>query len=200
MRRIALLAVFAGALASAGCKDQQTTEAAPPAVELTTSVVGHYCGMNVLEHSGPKAQIILASRKEPVWFSSARDAFSFTMLPEEPKDIRAIYVSDMGKAPSWDKPGSTNWIDAKSASFVLGSRMKGGMGADEADYLLYINGKAIGVVEAKKVGLPLMGVETQSEKFTTSLLGAVYVCLALSVFYTNSFRLKSSPSLRSDPT
>ena len=132
MRRIALLAVFAGALASAGCKDQQTTEAAPPAVELTTSVVGHYCGMNVLEHSGPKAQIILASRKEPVWFSSARDAFSFTMLPEEPKDIRAIYVSDMGKAPSWDKPGSTNWIDAKSASFVLGSRMKGGMGADEA--------------------------------------------------------------------
>ncbi len=132
MRRIALIAALAGALAAAGCNEKQTDAAAPPAVELTDAAVGHYCGMSVLEHSGPKAQIILASRKDPVWFSSARDAFSFTMLPEEPKDIRAIYVSDMGKAPSWDKPGRTNWIDAKSASFVVGSRMKGGMGSDEA--------------------------------------------------------------------
>ena len=54
------------------------------------------------------------------------------MLPEEPKDIRAIYVSDMAKAPNWDKPGATNWVDAKQASFVIGSRMKGGMGGDEA--------------------------------------------------------------------
>jgi copper chaperone NosL len=54
------------------------------------------------------------------------------MLPEEPKDIQAIYVSDMGKAPSWDKPGAANWIEAHRAVFVIGSRRKGGMGADEA--------------------------------------------------------------------
>jgi copper chaperone NosL len=88
--------------------------------------------MNVLEHTGPKGQIILASRKEPVWFSSARDALSFTMLPEEPKDISAIYVSDMAKAPDWNEPGEKNWIDAKQAFFVIGSSMKGGMGAEEA--------------------------------------------------------------------
>ena len=88
--------------------------------------------MNVLEHTGPKGQIILASRKEPVWFSSARDAISFTMLPEEPKDIRAIYVSDMAKAPNWEKPGADNWVDAQQAFFVIGSRMQGGMGGDEA--------------------------------------------------------------------
>jgi copper chaperone NosL len=132
MKKLALLAVFAGGLALAGCNDRETAEAPPPAVELTASAIGHYCGMNVLEHSGPKGQIILASRKEPVWFSSARDTLSFTMLPEEPKDIRAIYVSDMGRAPSWEKPGATNWVDAKQATFVIGSRMKGGMGADEA--------------------------------------------------------------------
>jgi copper chaperone NosL len=57
---------------------------------------------------------------------------AFTMLPEEPKDIQAIYVSDMGKAPSWDKPGVSNWVEAHHAVFVIGSRMKGGMGADEA--------------------------------------------------------------------
>ena len=89
--------------------------------------------MNVLEHTGPKGQIILASREEPVWFSSARDAVSFTMLPEEPKDIRAIYVSDMAKARELGgarrrRTGSMR----KQAFFVIGSRMKGGMGAEEA--------------------------------------------------------------------
>jgi copper chaperone NosL len=122
--------VLLAALALAGCKDE-TAEAPPPPHQLTASAIGRYCGMNVLEHTGPKSQIILASQSEPVWFSSARDAFSFTMLPEEPKDIRAIYVSDMAKAPSWEKPGENNWVDAKQAVFVIGSRMKGGMGADE---------------------------------------------------------------------
>jgi copper chaperone NosL len=132
MRKIALLAALAGALALSGCNDQTTAEAPPPPYQLTASAIGHYCGMNVMEHTGPKAQIILASQKDPVWFSSARDALSFTMLPEEPKDIRAIYVSDMSKAPTWDNPGADNWVDAKQAFFVVGSRMKGGMGADEA--------------------------------------------------------------------
>jgi copper chaperone NosL len=132
MKTIALLAAFAGALALAGCNDQATVEAPPSPHEMTASAIGHYCGMNVMEHTGPKGQIILASRKEPVWFSSARDAISFTMLPEEPKDIRAVYVSDMAKAPDWDKPGATNWVNARQATFVIGSRRKGGMGGDEA--------------------------------------------------------------------
>ena len=132
MRKTILLAAFASALALAGCNDQKTAEAPPPPQEMTAAAIGHYCGMNVLEHTGPKGQIILASRKDPVWFSSARDTISFTMLPEEPKDIRAIYVSDMAKAPNWDKPGTNNWVDAKQASFVIGSRMRGGMGGDEA--------------------------------------------------------------------
>ncbi|MDV6345588.1 DEAD/DEAH box helicase family protein [Nitrosomonas sp. Is37] len=38
-----------------------------------------------------------------------------------------------------------------------------------ADYLLYVNGKAAGVIEAKKVGVTLTGVETQSGKYTQGL-------------------------------
>lgn len=132
MRKAVLVFCFAAAIALVGCNDRTTVEAPPPPVELTAAATGHYCGMSVLEHTGPKGQIILASRNEPVWFSSARDAISFTMLPEEPKDIRAIYVSDMARAPNWDRPGTTNWTDARKAFFVIGSRMKGGMGADEA--------------------------------------------------------------------
>ena len=54
------------------------------------------------------------------------------MLPEEPKDIRAIYVSDMAKAPNWDKPGADNWVDARQAFFVIESDVRGGMGTAEA--------------------------------------------------------------------
>jgi copper chaperone NosL len=132
MKRLARFAAVFAVLVLTGCNDRETAKTAPPPVALTASAIGHYCGMNVLEHPGPKGQIILASRAEPIWFSSARDTLSFTMLPEEPKDVRAIYVSDMGQAPSWEKPGAANWIDARQASFVIGSRMKGGMGAEEA--------------------------------------------------------------------
>jgi copper chaperone NosL len=128
MNRLALLLIIAAALGGCGPKTAATT---PPPFPLTQQATGHYCGMNLLEHKGPKGQIILASQAEPIWFSSARDAFSFTMLQDEPKDIRAVYVSDMGKAPSWDKPGVNNWVEAHRAFFVIGSSKRGGMRAPE---------------------------------------------------------------------
>ena len=120
------------ALLLAGCEEAE--EVLPPKpFALTTEAMGRYCGMNVIEHAGPKGQIILDARApEPIWFSSARDTLAFTMLPEEPKDYAAIYVSDMSKAPSWEKPGETNFIDARQAFFVIGSSLRGGMGAEEA--------------------------------------------------------------------
>lgn len=42
-------------------------------------------------------------------------------------------------------------------------------GHGEADYLLYLDGKAVGVVEAKKKGSTLTGVETQSGKYANGL-------------------------------
>ena len=38
-----------------------------------------------------------------------------------------------------------------------------------ADYLLYVNGKACGVVEAKKEGSTLIGVEVQSGRYSQGL-------------------------------
>jgi copper chaperone NosL len=127
-----VLTFAAVAMMLAGCGDEQAKVTPPPPQDLTAEAIGHYCGMNVLEHPGPKGQIILASRIDPVWFSSARDAIAFTLLPDEPKDIRAIYVSDMAKAPDWEKPGAGNWVDARKAWFVIGSAKRSGMGAEEA--------------------------------------------------------------------
>jgi type I restriction enzyme R subunit len=38
-----------------------------------------------------------------------------------------------------------------------------------ADYLLYVDSRAAGVIEAKKEGVTLTGVETQSERYTKGL-------------------------------
>ena len=132
MRHFLTLAAILPVLLIAGCEGEQKSP--PPApFALTSEAIGRYCGMNVLEHAGPKGQVILdAKTGEPIWFSSARDTLAFTMLPEEPKDYAAVYVSDMGKAPSWEEPGATNWIDAKKAFYVIGSAVRGGMGAEEA--------------------------------------------------------------------
>lgn len=129
--RAPFLVALLGGLLLAGCGDKPAAKAPPPPHTLTADAVGKYCGMTLVEHPGPKGQILLASQAAPVWVSSARDAIAFTLLPEEAKDIRAIYVSDMGKAPSWADPGVDNWVEAHSAVFVIGSAMRGGMGAEE---------------------------------------------------------------------
>lgn len=38
-----------------------------------------------------------------------------------------------------------------------------------ADYLLYLDGKAVGIIEAKKQGISLSGVEHQSKKYSQGL-------------------------------
>ncbi len=43
------------------------------------------------------------------------------------------------------------------------------LGTGIADYLLFVNEEAVGLIEAKKVGQTLIGVEEQSEKYLTSL-------------------------------
>lgn len=117
------------ALSLAACRDD--TAATAPPVSLTAEAVGRYCGMNLMEHEGPKGQVILAAGHDPFWFSSARDTVAFTMMPDEPKDYAGIYVSDMGRAESWAQPGADNWVDARKAVYVVGSDAEGGMGGAE---------------------------------------------------------------------
>ncbi len=117
------------ALLLIACNKQATIEI-PAAQKLTRDANGYYCLMTVVNHSGPKGQIILTDNKV-LWFTSVRDTISFTLSPEEPKNIAAIYVNDMADA-DWDNPGEDNWINAHNAWYVLGSNRAGGMGAPEA--------------------------------------------------------------------
>lgn len=130
--RVAAATAIAAAALVAGCGQ----EAAPPPMplpdEVTYASVGRYCGMTLADHEGPKGQIHLQGQAEPVWFSSVRDTIAFTRLPEEPRDIAAIYVNDMGRARNWAQPEPGTWIDARKAWFVIDSDVRGGMGAPEA--------------------------------------------------------------------
>ena len=112
------------------CEKNQPVEV-PPAQLLTREASGYYCLMTVLEHNGPKGQIILSDKSQALWFTSVRDTIAFTLSPEEPKNIAAIYVNDMTDV-DWDNPGTDNWIDARKAWYVIGSDRSGGMGAPEA--------------------------------------------------------------------
>jgi copper chaperone NosL len=123
--------LLAGVMLAAACSKDETAEI-PAAVVMAPDATGHYCGMLLAEHSGPKGQILLASDDAPVWFTSVRDTFTFLSLPEEPKDVAAVYVSDMGKASSWEQPGDTNWVLADRAVYVIESDQEGGMGGAEA--------------------------------------------------------------------
>lgn len=127
-----ILCAVVATMLLAGCNQEAANSVAPPAVALNSDAMGVFCGMNLLEHPGPKGQIITAGRIDPFWFSSVRDTVAFTLMPDQPRDIRAIYVSDMARATSWQDPGATNWVDARKAFFVIEGRKQGGMGAAEA--------------------------------------------------------------------
>jgi copper chaperone NosL len=124
-----LAALLLVALALAGCGDKAPVEPPRPQ-ELTRDAIGYFCNMTVVEHKGPKGQIFLSDQAQPLWFTSVRDTLAFTVLPGEPKNIAAIYVTDMGRA-SWDAPEPGTWIDARAAFYVLGSDRVGGMRAPE---------------------------------------------------------------------
>ncbi|MBS0303269.1 MAG: nitrous oxide reductase accessory protein NosL [Proteobacteria bacterium] len=131
-----MAALLAACALLAGCDRTEPAAAVPAAAELTGDVAfeatGYYCGMLLADHAGPKGQIHLAQRDKPLWFSSVRDTIAFTRLPEEPRDISAIYVNDMGRARDWEHPEAGTWINASTAWYVIDSDRRGGMGAPEA--------------------------------------------------------------------
>jgi copper chaperone NosL len=127
-----LVATLALATLTSGCDSRSPAPAPPPPAEVQAESTGHYCGMLLADHEGPKGQIHLASRDRPVWFSSVRDTIAFTRLPDEPRDVTAIYVNDMARARRWEQPEPGAWVEARQAWFVIGSDRRGGMGAAEA--------------------------------------------------------------------
>ncbi len=131
MRLIVTAALAILLFGIAGCSQKEAV--APPAPqEITSETSGHFCGMGLFEHKGPKGQVFVADRDAPFWFASVRETLAFLKLPEEPKNVVAIYVNDMGRAANWDRPEPGTWTDAHGAWYVIGSKRQAGMNGNEA--------------------------------------------------------------------
>ncbi len=127
------LAIGLLAAALGGCHDSNEARTVPPPIEPTEASVSHFCGMLLVEHPGPKGQIFVAGRKEPVWFSSVGETVAYTMLPEEPAHLLAIYVNDMGQAKNWARPEPGTWVEARRAWFVLGGDLNQAAGMSDSE-------------------------------------------------------------------
>ena len=131
-RWTATTAITAMMLALSACGGDESVAPPPPPQAISAEAVGHYCGMMLQDHAGPKGQIFVKGRAEPVWFSSIKQVFAYTLLPEEPKGLAAIYVNDMAAAGPDGAADLKAWVDARQAFYVIGSRFIGGMGAEDA--------------------------------------------------------------------
>lgn len=82
-------------------------------------------GMLLKDFPGPKAQMHYAEGK-PDFFCDLMELFGAVLAPEQKRRVSALFVQDMGKT-EWEHPNA-NWIDAKTALYVVGSKKRGSMG------------------------------------------------------------------------
>ncbi|MCP3905575.1 MAG: DEAD/DEAH box helicase family protein [Planctomycetes bacterium] len=68
---------------------------------------------------------------------------------------------------------SRDEIDLSAGRGVAIREFKLERGHGFADYLLFVDGRPVGVLEAKKIGFPLTGVEVQAERYTEGLPAAL---------------------------
>ena len=127
--------MLTAALLVAACGQQVAQKIAP--VEISRQTACSLDGMILADYPGPKAQIHYAGQDKPDYFCDLMEMFDVYLKPEQARKVEAIYVQDMGKT-SWEEPKG-QWIDAKGAFYVVGSKKTGSMGptfgsfAGEAD-------------------------------------------------------------------
>ncbi|AUX48532.1 uncharacterized protein SOCE26_100700 [Sorangium cellulosum] len=85
-----------------------------------------------------------------------------------PEDAARKNIDDALTTAGWAvQDRRTMNLDAARGVAVREFPLKRGHGF--ADYLLYVDGEAVGVIEAKEVGTTLTGVEGQTEKYSVGL-------------------------------
>ncbi len=93
--------------------------------EITAGTSCTLDGMTLADFPGPKGQIQYV-KGNPDYFCDTMEMFSIYLQPEQKKRIAGIFTQDMAKT-DWKKPQG-NWIDAKQAFYILGSKKTGSMG------------------------------------------------------------------------
>jgi type I restriction enzyme, R subunit len=77
-------------------------------------------------------------------------------------------IDQLLKAAGWAVQSASS-VNLRAARGVAIREFPLETGHGFADYLLYLDGKACGVIEAKKAGVTLTGVEAQSARYAQGL-------------------------------
>jgi type I restriction enzyme R subunit len=89
-------------------------------------------------------------------------------MVQGPEDIAREQIDRMLVSAGWAvQDAKAVNLYAKQGVAIREFELKSGYGT--ADYILYVDGKAAGVIEAKKVGSTLRGVEIQTGKYGKGL-------------------------------
>jgi type I restriction enzyme, R subunit len=115
----------------------------------------------------PCVSLVLSLTISPIYHKNEGDSVSVQTMPT-PEDRARENIDRLLTQAGWAvRDQSDANILAYPGVAIRNFTLKPGHGF--ADYLLYADGRAAGVIEAKKEGVTLTGVETQSERYTKGL-------------------------------
>ena len=146
--RSALTVMLAAGLLAA-CGADKGSDSSILAVEIDRSTSCALDGMLLADYPGPKAQIHYDGLNEPEFFCDTVEMFSIYLNPEQARRVSAMYVQDMAKA-DWDNPKG-HWIDARTATYVHGSKRTGSMGPTIASFASADDARKFADTEGGKV-------------------------------------------------
>lgn len=126
-----LLLGFVLAVGLAACGDDEQTQINYDPVAFHSDDECHICGMVISDFPGPKGEAI--GRDGVRKFCSTSEMLGWWLQPENQISDARLYVHDMGQS-HWDQPDDEHLIDATQAWYVLGTPLKGAMGASLATF------------------------------------------------------------------
>lgn len=132
--RLTAWSAVGAVLGLTGCGRQGDDAVTVAAVDFGEGTVCSLDGMVLADYAGPKGQIHFAGKAEPVYFCDTVELLAELLQPEQVRKVAAVYVQDMGKT-DWERPRG-QWIDARTALYVHGSRRHGSMGPTIATFAL----------------------------------------------------------------
>lgn len=142
-RKLAATLALLSVLAACSKTVQQATPLEPGA-DTACSLDG----MILKDYPGPKAQIHY-KEGQPEYFCDLMELFGTLLAPEDKRPVAGAFVQDMGKT-AWERPEG-NWIDAKAAFYVVGSKKPGSMGATFGSFSSMQDAEAFAQKEGGKV-------------------------------------------------
>lgn len=148
--RIGAATLFAALLASGltGCEQKAETRQTLQPVAFHAEDECHVCGMIISDFPGPKGQAVDKSGVKK--FCSTAEMLGWWLQPENRLLDAKLYVHDMGRSV-WEHPDDGHLIDATGAYYVVGTSLKGAMGASLASFAQEQDAKALAEMHGGRV-------------------------------------------------